>query len=182
METTRKIGEDIFTISPLGYEETCDLQPLLAPALADFGRLYALFIGEMARLLQQHGAEVAEADVVTMLPELGGSLDQASAIIAQVAAKLPATSLRTIRRTLLRGATMNSKPLYATTEGQPDMINTLMRGRTIDGWKLLLFALEVNYPDFFALARPLAALGGRATSSSTSTTTTPDAGPAAASS
>ena len=137
-------GEDIFTISPLGYEETCDLQPLLAPALADFGRLYALFIGEMARLLQQHGAEVAEADVVTMLPELGGSLDQASAIIAQVAAKLPATSLRTIRRTLLRGATMNSKPLYATTEGQPDMINTLMRGRTIDGWKLLLFALEVN--------------------------------------
>ena len=39
MDLTREIGGNTFKISPLGYEETCDLQPLLAPALADFIRL-----------------------------------------------------------------------------------------------------------------------------------------------
>jgi hypothetical protein len=26
-----------------------------------------------------------------------------------------------------------------------------MRGRTVDTWRLVAFAVEVNYPDFFAL-------------------------------
>ncbi len=141
-------------------------------------RLYALVIGEMAKLMESRGEEIGGADVMALVPELQPTLEQASDIIAKIAAKLPAATLRTIRRTLLRGSTMDSKPLYATTEGQADLIGSLMRGRTIDGWKLLLFALEVNYPDFFAIARPLAARSGRATSNSSSTTTTPDAGQA----
>jgi len=177
MQPTITLGGDVFTLSLLGFEETCDLQPIVAPLLGDIGRLFALAIGEASKLDMSTG-DLAEADVLTLLPKLGGALGDAGDILASIARKLPAESLRTLRRTLLQGATMNGKPLYPTVEGGPVMINVLMQGRTLDGWRLLLFALKENYPDFFALLRPVVA-GGK-DSVSNSATSKAGGGPAGA--
>lgn len=177
-DTSRKIGPDTFRVSPLDFEAATDLMPLIMPAAADYGRLYALFMGTAAELVGA-GVDVGDLDTTSMftqIPKLQGSLAGASAIIASICEKLPPERLRAIRRTLLAGATMNGKPLYAQGPGGgDDMINDWLRGRTLDGWRLILLALEVNYPDFFALVRPLVA-GRKDGAHSDSTATTPATG------
>lgn len=184
VETTRTIGGNVFRISLLDYEATCDLQPLIVPALADFGRLYALYFAQVAKLATEH-ADLADlevsAAVTSILPDLLPSLEVASRIISDIASKIPADRMRIIRRGLLTGATMDGKPLYAVNSGGADLIGVLMRGRTIDGWKLLMFAMEVNYPDFFEFAR--LAVGRKEPGlTSNSTPTTQSGGPVAGSS
>jgi len=165
-ETALQIGSDTFRVSLLDFETTCDLLPVILPAAAEIARLYALLFGEVVRVAASTGKEAKDLDgqsiadlqidaslVLKFLPALTGPLADASAIIATVCEKLPAATLRHVRRTLLAGATMNGTPLYAIAEGQKDMIGLLLRGRTIDGWRLMLFALKANYPDFFGLIR-----------------------------
>jgi hypothetical protein len=154
---TRTIGGNVFTVSPLTFEASCDLQPLILPALADLARLYAVFIGQVTEIAKE-SPDIGAADVISILPKMAPGLAEASSIIAAVASKLPPEHLRRIRRTLLAGSTMDGKPLYPTVEGGAILADVLLKGRTIDGWKLLLFALEESYPDFFALLRPLAAV------------------------
>ena len=167
-ETTRKIGNDTFAISPLGFEESCDLLPLWLPAAADFGALYALFLGTMAKAAGE-GEDVGALDVLDLLKSASPALSDASAILARISDKLPPDKLRTIRRKLLAGSTMNDTPLYAMGPGQPDLIGSLLKGRTLDGWRLMIFALEVNYPDFFELVRPFVGSGKKDVSSTSST-------------
>lgn len=165
-ETSLQIGNDTFRVSLLDFETTCDLLPLILPAAAEIARLYALLFGEAVRAaaatgsgaLSLDGKAIADLDidasvVLKLLPALSAPLADASAIIATVCDKLPPERLRYVRRTLLAGATMNGTPLYATAEGQQDMAGLLLRGRTIDGWRLMLHALKANYPDFFGLIR-----------------------------
>jgi len=155
--TTIVIGGDTFKVSLLDYETTCDLLPLLAPVVADVARLVAVLVG--AAVDMQGGAvELAEVDVAQLVANLdvgafakSPALAEASAIVADIADALPAERLRHLRRTLLQGCTMNGQPLYATVPGQPDLIGQMLRGRTVDGLRLLGFALGVNYPDFFGL-------------------------------
>lgn len=186
-ETIRKIGGDLFEVSLLDFETTCDLQPLLAPALADFLALYALGIGEAARIMgTEDGASLLEREIgeviVEKLPEVTESLGKVSEVVARLAQKLPPETLRKIRRTLLQGATMNGKPLYSTAQGQGDAIGVLLRGRTMDFWRLLMFALEANYPDFFVLFRRGGGAREKASSPSGLTSSTGPAGSDASSS
>ena len=167
IDTTRKIGNDTFSISLLSFEETCDLLPLWIPAAADFGALYALFLGTMAKAAGD-GEDVGGLEVMDLLRSASPALSEASAILARISEKLPPDKLRLIRKKLLTGATMNDTPLYAMGPGQPDLIGSLLRGRTLDGWRLMIFALEVNYPDFFEIVRPFVGSGKKDGSSSSS--------------
>lgn len=177
MELTRTIDGTVFTVSPLGYEETCDLQPLILPILPDLARLWMLFGGEVAKV-RDSLSDIGESNVIEVF---GVGLAQASIIIADLASKIAPERMRTIRRTLLRGSLIDGAPLYALVEGGPDNLRK-MQGRNIAGWKLLIFAFEVNYPDFYRAIRGFvvpAVADGKAASASTSTTATPSAGPVA---
>jgi len=155
--TTITIGGDTFKVSLLDYETTCDLLPLLAPVVADVARLVAVVLAAAVDL-KPDGVDLGNVDIAQLVADFdvgalakSPALADASAIVADIAAKLPAERLRHLRRTLLQGCTMNGVPLYATAPGQPDTIGQQLRGRTMDGLRLLAFALGVNYPDFFGL-------------------------------
>ena len=155
--TTITIGGDTFKVSLLDYETTCDLLPLLAPVVADVARLVAVVVAAAVDM-QPDGVDVANLDVAQLVASLdvgklanSPALGEASAIVADMATKLPADRLRHLRRTLLQGCTMNGVPLYATAPGQADTIGQQLRGRTLDGLRLLAFALGANYPDFFGV-------------------------------
>ena len=78
---------------------------------------------------------------------------------------LPRGELATITRELLEGATLVGPAGAVLLFGQqigPNVVDTFdsaFRGRTIDTWRLLWFALRTHYPDLFGL---LAARGGTA--------------------
>jgi hypothetical protein len=132
---TCTIGSDTFRVSLLDFEATCDLLPLVMPVVADVARLVAMAFGAAVEL-QGDGVDLSNFDVANLdVAALAKSpaLADASAIVADIAAKLPPERLRYLRRTLLAGALMNGVPLYATAPGQPDMIGQLLRGRTLDG-------------------------------------------------
>ena len=159
-----KIGNDVFTVEPLLGESSFLLQPLLVPILADVAALYGLFTSAVVDLVglkegvTPEGVAAAKAkldqNVMSLLPEVQPALEKAGPIIARLCAKLPAADLQHIMRTLLKGATFNGQQLY-TAQGNP--IDIVMRGRTLDVWRLLIHALEVSYPDFFDLLRGPAA-------------------------
>jgi len=125
MDHRRTIGGNVFSVVPLPAMRSFALQPRLAPALAE---------------------------VVGVLGSLSGDLDVGALgpAVGRFFAKLPADELEAVTRELLAGATMDGAQLF-TAAGNP--FDLVMRGRTLDVWRLLAFAVEVNYPDFFALVR-----------------------------
>lgn len=155
---TYELGSDVFVIEPLLGEESFVFQSRVAPLVAEIMGLF--------------GVRADAAD-------LGALLEAATPIVARAARALPPEELRQVMRILLKGTTVNGKPLYSP-EGQPLLINVVMQGRTIDVWKLLVKSIEVSYPDFFDLLRAYGVRRGAAASSETSSTSTP--GPAGASS
>ena len=131
----RKIGSNTFALSPLTAMQSFTLQPRLAPALTEAGVV-------LAKLAAGDGvAGLLNAEVDAVLPRAIGRFFE----------KLPPAELEAITRILLQSATMDGTALFAQVEGQGDPFNILMRGRTLDVWRLIWFAVEVNYPDFFAL-------------------------------
>ena len=149
---TRKIGDNVFTISPMLAEDTFDLQPLLAPAAADLMRLYVAFMRRAQAMLA--GAEDPDAEMTAgqQLDVALGAAEEASPIVADIARKLGPGDLKTIRRALLRGALVDGKLLFAEPPAaRGNLYDTALQGRTMDQWQLLVFAAEVSYPDFFGL-------------------------------
>lgn len=153
-------GEDVFTVQPLLGEQSFLLQPLIAPAVADCGSLFGLFA-------RAFSGEVGESEAMLVA---AGLLDEAGPVIARLAGKLPPETLRTITRTLLAGATMNGVELYQPA-GNP--IDILLRGRTLDFWRLLIHAMRSSYPDFFGLLKGRRAPPVAGAPSATSGTSSP---------
>lgn len=183
VDNTLRIGNDVFTVSPLLAEASFLLQPKIVPILPDVGELYGIFTQAAAAVLselkappaaagapQESEAPAAGAGGEGVSPEQLAAASQlateyvarASAAVARLCAKLPPDELRYIMRTLLQGATMNGAQLY-TPQGNP--IDVLLRGRTLDVWRLLIHAVKVSYPDFFGLADALRARVAAAKSS-----------------
>lgn len=125
----RVIGGSRFTVEPLPAMRAFVLQVRLAPALAEV-------LGALGGL-QGSGAELSRLDVSALAPAFG-----------RVAAKLPPAELEAITRELLGSARCDGVSLFSVDKG--DRFDVVMAGRAIDTWQLLFFAVEVNYPDFFA--------------------------------
>jgi hypothetical protein len=127
MGNTLTLSGNTFVVPLLPAMRSFLLQPKIAPAVgAVFGALAPLAKGDMGG-----------ADVEALAPLLGGFF-----------AKLGPADLEEVVRTLLDGATMDGTPLFSAAG---DTFNLRMQGRTLDTWKLLAFAVKVNYPDFFGL-------------------------------
>lgn len=146
-----ELNGKFYTVNALLAEDSFDLQPRILPVLPDFLQLYLLFydsFSEMVTRAEKSAGEIERDEIVDKMREIA---DKAQPIILRLCKALPPDELRTIRRTLLRGATCDGKALYNEGVG-PNNIDLLMQGRTIDMWRLLLFALGVSYPDFFEIA------------------------------
>lgn len=148
-----QIGDDIFTVQPMLGEESFIFQPRLAPIVVELSSLLTLQVKEG----EDHD-----------IPDLVGKIVP---VVERVAAKLRPEELRDIVRTLLRGATMNGKPLYG--DDGTRLIDVLMQGRSFTIWKLLAKALEASYPDFFDRLRGLRVRAEAARASGTSGTSSP---------
>lgn len=182
VDNTLRIGNDVFTVSPLLAEASFLLQPKIVPILPDVGELYGIFTQAAAAVLSELKAPPAAAgapqESEAPAPSAGDGVSpeqlaaasqlateymaRASAAVARLCAKLPPDELRYIMRTLLQGATMNGALLYTP---QGNGIDVLLRGRTLDVWRLLIHAVKVSYPDFFGLADALRARVAAAKSS-----------------
>jgi hypothetical protein len=163
-----KIRDKVFEVNPLLVEDSFDLQPDLMPVLPEIGQLIALFFGDVSKfaaLDKQDDAATSpeeKSDILRQFAEEGGAmLAKASPILGRISKALPADRLRHIRRTLLRDATCGGVQLYGTSPREGDAINVLLAGRVIDVWRLLLFAVQISYPDFFEMAASLGTLRAR---------------------
>lgn len=177
MSNELRIGDDVFMVAPLLGERSFLLQPLIAPAMTDFGALFGLFAkayadfaGDEEPKVASGGDEEPKLELGEMIDDVMSALEQAGPIVARLCAKLPPDHLKAIVRELLAGATMNGKPLYSQ-QGNP--IDVLLQGRTVDFWRLLVHALRVSYPDFFGLLRGLRGSSRGADRSAKSTTSDP---------
>lgn len=147
----RVIGGDTFQVYPLAAMDTWCLQPLILPALGHLATLYGLFVRQSLALVADGTLqEGQELDPVTLLPQVVPMLEQAGPVITKLCQVLPPPQLQEVTRALLRSATINGKPLFSE---RGDTFNVLMQGRTLDTWQLVIFAMEVSYPDFFAKIR-----------------------------
>jgi hypothetical protein len=176
LDTSLKIGNDVFTVSPLAGESSFLLQPKILPLLPDVGALVSLFATAMAAAPSAPDDATEEAKALASGAQVAaatGFLAEAAVVVARLCAKMPSADLKEVMRTLLEGATMNGTLLYT---GQGNPINVLMQGRTIDIWRLLAHALKVSYPDFFGLLGAFRGRVGKAGASATSSTSSP--GPA----
>ena len=133
MIPTRVIGGNTFTVAALPAMRSFCLQPRIAPAVAEaLGAIGGIVGG---------GDGVADRDVSGLAPAIG-----------KFFSKLPAGELEEIVVELLTGATCDGRTLFnGTAHGAP--FDLIMQGRTLDTWRLIAFAVEVNYPDFFDLLR-----------------------------
>ena len=161
MSEIRKIGEDTFAIEPLNAIPAFLLQPRIAPAFAEV-------IGAVAGVITN---SVDGELGVSLAPD---DLEGFAKAVSRFCQALPPKELESIVRTLLYGSRMNGILLF-TDKGDP--IETMLRQKTMVIWRLLAFAIEVNYPDFFA---PLGGLLKKlqAVSRSETSSTSPTSGPA----
>jgi hypothetical protein len=162
-----KLGGDTFSVTPLGFLRSLYLQPKLAPVIAEVAAALFTLMG-----VDGLGAKLAAAELtLDKLMELDLAalpmLDLAASI-TRICHQLKRQDLEYIVRELLYDATMNGTPLL----GQPgaDPIDGFLVGRSLDGWRLLFYAVKVNYPDVFSPRVVLAATGAAAKPSAASGT------------
>ena len=151
---TIKIGGNTFGVVELPAMRTCELEPLVWPLLPDVAALCAVFLEEAPGLADKvvgavgADTEVDASAIARAVPIVMPMLERVGVIIERIARKFPPGALSSLTRELLIGATMDGAQLF-TANGDP--YDLLMRGRTIDAWKLRLFALRVNFPDVFRI-------------------------------
>jgi len=157
-KSERTIDGDVFTVEPMLAMRSFALQARLAPAFFEAAATIAQVVGDDPKSIGDLNLEA----LAQYAPRLGA-----------VFARMPPGEFEAIVRELLASATMNGAPLFARVQGDGDPFQTLMRGRTLQTWKLLWFALEVHYPDFFASVRALGVKSKAAGASATSSTSAP---------
>lgn len=158
------IGDKIFEIPSPPAMRSFALQQSILPVAGRFAGVLAqvLGAGNMEELLKK--------EVVSVLPSVLPGL-------GEIFSMMPPGELERITRTLLADATCamadGAKVRIFAPAGSTggDLFDSLLKGKTIDIWRLLLHALEVWYPDFFGRARVLfVAAKGKAKDSEASTT------------
>ena len=161
-----KIGDNLFAVTPLTAMRSLILTPRIGPVVAEAG---ALFFGLLRDLTKTKGKEEEAQLSVAALLEAEVDVDKIAASLGRIFGKLPPAELEAITRTLLAGSTIDGVQLFGAVQGDGDIFDVKMRGRTLDVWKLLWHALHVNYPDFFEIVRPFVGSGKKDVSSSSST-------------
>lgn len=138
-----------FTIVMLEVDKSLDLFQRLAK---DLGPGFKAIATGAASFLGggNHGADLLSMD-----------LSAAVGSIAELFARLPADELQQIRRLLLTGATIDGKELTI------DLVNAVFTGRILSLFKLLVFAIQTNYGDFFDAGRGLQSRRAAAVGSAT---------------
>lgn len=153
------IDNKTYDVNPLLVEDSFDLQPKLIPILPEIGRLLTIFYNDVDKFAELDKADddaetdEVKAEILGQFVGLAGeTLEKVSPIFERIAKLVPPAELRYIRRTLLRDATgPGGTPLYGG-KGDGDAVNIFFAGNTIGLWKLLIFAVKISYPDFFAIA------------------------------
>jgi hypothetical protein len=130
------LGKDSFEVPTPPAWDSWELQQRVLPV---FGRVAGAVLHFLGRAPDHDLEKLKEVDVMEVLPAV---LPHLGAIFSE----MPPGEFGAISRALLRNATMNGMPLF-TEQGNP--YDALMRGRTMDTWRLLVYALRVWYPDFF---------------------------------
>jgi hypothetical protein len=132
------LGENRFRVLPLPAMRSFVLQAKIGPALAEVANVFGALKGNLA-----------DNDFSSIAPAVAGFFT-----------RLGVEQLEEVTKALLQDATMDGKPLFSAS-GNP--FDLYMQGRTMHTWQLLWFAIEVNYPDFFAALAakgPVAAKAG----------------------
>jgi hypothetical protein len=162
------LGKQKFIVPVPHHMRTWALQQRLFPVAGNLAAAFVVILGksDLRSILE---SEIIQS-LPTALPHLG-----------RVFADLPAGELEQITRILLGDpkagakedevATCDGVALFSRDEG--DAFDTILRGRTMDTWRLLVHAMGVHYPDFFVLAQPLveAVNKGRASEGSSTSPT-----------
>ena len=133
----RVISGNTFSVEPLTAMRSFALQPRIAPAIA----AVAEAVGSLTSISGK--GDLGTVEVAALAPAVGRFFQA-----------LQPGDLQDITRALLGSARMDGIALFS---GAGDPFELKMRGRTLDTWRLLWFALEVNYPDFFGLLAGAAA-------------------------
>lgn len=104
--------------------------------------------GEIKNFLDDKGqftaGKLLGGDILKVIPS-------ALPAMGRVFSEMPPGELEALTRALLREATCDGVRLFHESGGE-DPFDLIMKGRTMDTWKLLWHAIGVWYPDFFALA------------------------------
>jgi hypothetical protein len=136
------IGGSRFQVAPLPAIRSFRLQPRLVPVVAEVAGLIFAVLASTGKPLKDASLDDILGLDLTSLPAT-----DIIETVARVCAKLPPAELESIVKELLSTASMDGKPLFT---GNGDPFDVLMMGRTIDTWRLLIFAVQVNYPDVFS--------------------------------
>jgi hypothetical protein len=174
-----KIGKQTFELRPVPAMLSFSLTPLFASALGRAIRQVLIVIQSTGFFEDKDINELTLADVKTLVDGDGG-FDRLKTILIKYGPDLAAAlgetigsirpnDLQRLLRDLLREgqATCDGMPLFPFDDDKK--LNEIFAGKPIAMWRLLLFALQVNYADFSV------ALGG-------SGPTSPGANPSPASS
>ena len=134
-----ELGKNKFVVPPPSGMRSFALQQRIVPVA---GRVAGVFVSLLGTGVDV--ADIGEMDLTKVLPA-------ALPHVGHIFSEMPPGELEFITRELLRDAKFDGKPLFNAPGG--DAFDSLMQGRTSDTWKLLWHAMEVWYPDFFALVR-----------------------------
>lgn len=170
------LGKQKFVVPRPRHMRTFALQQRLFPVAGNLAAVFVTIIGKTDL------KKIKEAEITASLP-------QALPQLGRVFADMPAGELEQLTRILLGDpkegataaeiATMDDMPLWAPSGAVGgDPFDIFLAGRTWDTWKLLAHAMEVWYPDFFALVQPLIA-SVKKVNPSAGSSTLPTSGPGA---
>jgi hypothetical protein len=144
-----EIGKDTFDVPPPKGMRSFALQQRILPVVGRVAEVILHFVGATGAKVDSM-ADLLGSDVMKVLP-------LAMPAIGNIFASMPAGELETITRELLGEASLRrgkvTMKLFGASAGDP--FDQIMQGRSLDTWKLLWYALEVWYPDFFEIAAGL---------------------------
>lgn len=164
-----KLGTDTFIVPAPSGMRSFALQQRIIPIAGSIATIFAQLLGGVVAAGNFNLGDLLKADVVRVLP-------QAMPFIGRVFSDMPDGELERLTREMLRDATwsrggMKALPLFGSSGG--DSFDTVMQGRSTEIWQLLWYALEVWYPDFFALGAAFRA-SAKVKPSATSDTSEPN--------
>lgn len=166
------IGGNRFEVFPLDAMQSFTLQPRIAPIIAEVGALVlAALQSDAAQQLVGGGTDLKTMSIEQFLAldlDVGVLAEQLVVAVGRICQKLPPADLKAILRELLANAKMDGQALF-TQNGDPFL--QLMRGRTLDTWRLLFFSVQVNYPDVFSRRAATGGATPAAVSASVASTT-----------
>jgi hypothetical protein len=181
-ETT--IGETIYSVIEHDAMRMMRLQKPLAPVFVELAGAFAKTVQQVAKgYLAETAAGDEEKEIGLHVEDLLSiNVDAVTPSLVRAFQNLSADDLEHITRQLLAGSMMQVEGKWIQllgADGTGGAFNLKMKRRISHVWRLLIFALEVNYPDFFDVLGELGAQL-RAASARARSSTSPTSGPSTA--